>query len=246
MRLDRYLSTNSIYSRSDIAKLVRSARITVNSELARGVGQKIRPQLDHICIDGAHVAELFDVYLMMNKPQGFVSANTDSGQPTAIDLIREKFVSSYSALLLSRLQIVGRLDKDTTGLLLLTTNGDWNHRITAPSSQCAKRYLVTTDCVISNETITAFTRGIVLKNETKPTKPAELELIHEHCGIVTIEEGKYHQVKRMFAACGNHVEALHRLSIGGIALDYSLKQGEYRHLTTTEIDSVESATKRQA
>jgi 16S rRNA pseudouridine516 synthase len=135
----------------------------------------------------------------------------------------------------STLHIAGRLDIDSSGLVLVTDDGQWSHRITAPSNHCPKTYYVTLAEPLTVEQASSLAVGLLLKGESKVTKPATVEKVSEHELRLTITEGRYHQVKRMFAALGNHVVALHRLSIGGLALDSSLLPGAYRSLTTEEI-----------
>ena len=169
-------------------------------------------------------------YLMLHKPTGYVCANSHSEYPVVVDLIR---LPRWQEL-----QIVGRLDLDTTGLVLLTDDGQWNHRITSPRSECTKIYRVATANPIAQETVEFFAAGVQLHGEKALTRPAQLELISSHEARLQIHEGKYHQVKRMFAAAGNLVVGLHRESIGDIQLDPALAPGEYRALTEDEIKSV--------
>jgi len=168
-----------------------------------------------------------------------VCATKDSQHPTVIDLIRERsrFVGSefeFKQVQLAELQIVGRLDIDTTGLLLLTNDGAWNHSISSPNSHCAKQYLARVANTIHRETVDRFQEGLHLEHEDYVTKPAALEIIENTLAKVTISEGKYHQVKRMFAACGNKVESLHREKIGKLTLDQKLERGNFRLLTAAE------------
>jgi 16S rRNA pseudouridine516 synthase len=137
-----------------------------------------------------------------------------------------------------RLHIVGRLDVDTTGLVLITDDGQWSHRITSPKKNCQKTYRVDLANKIRSDTIERFKKGLLLKNELKPTLPAQLVIQSKQKVLLSIQEGRYHQVKRMFAAVGNHVEALHRVSIGTITLDVQLGDGEWRYLTEDEITSM--------
>ncbi|WP_075187399.1 pseudouridine synthase [Teredinibacter haidensis] len=235
MRLDKFIATNSQYSRADIAKLVKAGRVSINNVPASKTAQAIRVDIDHIIADGHLIKPLSERYLMVNKPAGYVCANTDNLHPTVIDLIQQHFLKETGYNKLEKLQIVGRLDIDTTGLVLVTTDGDWNHRVTAPSKKCFKRYLVETEAPISAELVDLFSVGLSLKNESKKTKPAILSIVDSHQAYLDIQEGKYHQVKRMFAACGNRVTQLHRVSIGNVFLDKNLKLGRCRELTLDEI-----------
>ena len=231
MRLDKFLSQYSDYSRSLIQQAIKAGRVTVDEVIAKKGDQKIQGD-EVIMLDGKPVEAFKTRYLMLYKPLGYVCANSDSDYPVVVDLIR---LPRWQEL-----QIVGRLDIDTTGLVLLTDDGQWNHRITSPRHECDKIYRVTTANPISAETAALFAAGVQLHGEKAPTRPAQLELISSHEARLRIHEGKYHQVKRMFAAAGNLVVALHRESIGSIQLDPALAPGEYRALTADEITSVAS------
>ncbi|WP_062067068.1 16S rRNA pseudouridine(516) synthase RsuA [Cellvibrio sp. OA-2007] len=229
MRLDKFLSQNSDSSRSLIQQAIKAGRVFVNNVIAKKGDQKLQGD-EVITLDGNIVEAFKTRYLMLHKPAGYVCANSDSDYPVVVDLIR---LPRWQEL-----QIVGRLDIDTTGLVLLTDDGQWNHRITSPRHECNKIYRVTTANPISAETAELFATGVQLHGEKAATRPAQLELISSHEARLTIHEGKYHQVKRMFAAAGNLVVALHRESIGNIQLDPALAPGEYRPLTQAEIMSV--------
>ena len=229
MRLDKFLSQNSDSSRSLIQQAIKAGRVSVNGVIAKKGDQKLLG--DELVTFDEKIVEAFRTrYLMLHKPIGYVCANSDSEHPVVVDLIR---LPRWQEL-----QIVGRLDIDTTGLVLLTDDGQWNHRITSPRMECKKVYRVTTANPISEETTQLFATGVQLHGEKAPTRPAQLELISSHEARLEIHEGKYHQVKRMFAAVGNHVVGLHRESIGGIHLDPDLAPGEYRPLTENEIKNV--------
>jgi 16S rRNA pseudouridine516 synthase len=229
MRLDKFLSQNSDSSRSLIQQAIKAGRVSVNDVIAKKGDQKLLGD-EIITFDGKQVEAFQTRYLMLHKPLGYVCANSDSDYPVVVDLIR---LPRWQEL-----QIVGRLDIDTTGLVLLTDDGQWNHRITSPRHECDKIYRVTTANPISADTAELFSAGVQLHGEKAPTRPAQLELISNHEARLKIHEGKYHQVKRMFAAAGNLVVALHRESIGNIQLDPALAPGEYRALTAEEIKSV--------
>lgn len=231
MRLDKFVGNNTALSRTQIHTAIKRGLISVNGVVVDKTNTKIA-DTDAITLNGEKVEARKTRYLMLHKPRGYVSANTDSEHPTVLDLINVPFKHE--------LQIVGRLDIDTTGLVLLSDDGQWNHRITSPKKDHPKCYLVTTADEISPDAKQRFTQGILLHNETKPTRPAELTLFNSHTAQLTICEGKYHQVKRMFAALGNRVVALHRQRIGNICLDTDLLEGQYRELTTAEIESVEA------
>jgi len=229
MRLDAFISQNSDLSRSQAQIALKQARVRVNGEPVRSGAHKLSPG-DTILLDDQPVAPLLPRYLMLNKPEGYVCANTDSEHPTVLDLLDEP--QKY------KLQIAGRLDLDTTGLVLITDDGQWNHRVTAPKRACTKTYLVTTADPIAPTAVDACRAGIQLHGEKSPTLPAQLEIIASHQARLHIQEGRYHQVKRMFAALGNRVVTLHREQIGSIRLDSALAPGHYRPLTANELQQI--------
>lgn len=229
MRLDKFISQYSDYSRSQIQIAIKRGLVTIDGICAKKGEQKLQGG-EVIKWNGDVIEPIQIRYLMLNKPLGCVCANTDSEHPTVLDLIQLPHKNS--------LQIVGRLDIDTTGLILLTDDGQWNHRITSPRRHCPKTYRVTTADPIQADTVTLFLSGVQLHGEKSPTLPAHLELLDETHARLTIQEGKYHQVKRMFAASGNRVIELHRERIGNIKLDENIAPGEYRALTIDEITKV--------
>lgn len=230
MRLDKYLSQSTHYSRSEIKKLIKLNAISINKKIASNSNIKIEPESDIILLEGKQILALKPRYFMLHKPKHTVCATRDSEYPTVIDLLNESQQHN--------LQIVGRLDKDTTGLVLITDDGHWNHRVTAPTRACAKVYELTLQEPLSEpeHLVELFAKGILLKNETKKTLPAKLVIIDKFTAELTIQEGKYHQVKRMFASINNHVVTLHRKRIGPIFLDSNLAAGKYRPLTPEEIN----------
>ena len=172
-------------------------------------------------------------YLMLNKPQDTLCSNVDEFYPSVLSLLGVP--KAYS------LHIAGRLDADTTGLVLITDDGQWSHRLTSPVKACAKRYRVQLADPLTasdSELVAKFAHGIALKGEASLTRPATLEILTPTEVLLTITEGKYHQVKRMFAAIGNKVVGLHREQVGGISLDPDLGAGQWRYLTQDEIASV--------
>lgn len=230
MRLDKFIGNNTELSRTQIHIAIKQGLIFINDNPVAKTNAQITAG-DKVVLNGQLIEERKARYLMLHKPAGYVSANSDSEHPTVLDLIELPFKQE--------LQIVGRLDLDTTGLILLTDDGQWNHKITSPKHSHTKRYLVTTTNIIDESAQALFAEGILLKGETKPTLPAELTLLSAHQARLSICEGKYHQVKRMFAAIGNHVVNLHRERIGAIGLDENLPLGKYRPLTCDEIASFE-------
>lgn len=227
MRLDKLIATTTAFSRSQAKSLVRNGKITVNGEQANSGAIKIAPD-DIVEYMGVPLKKPENQYIMYHKPAGVVCANTDEDHQTVFDTL---FLPRINTL-----HIAGRLDIDTTGLLLITDDGQWSHKITSPKHQHEKTYLVDLDSAITEQQINQLEKGIQLRNEAKPCQPASIEVITDTRVSITITEGKYHQVKRMFAAVGNHVETLHRQRIGNITLDSTLKAGEWRKLTRDEIN----------
>lgn len=226
MRLDQFIATGSELSRKEAKRAIAAGDVQVNGDVWKNAANAVPANAD-VMLQGEPVALPGERYLMLNKPAGFISATRDSDQPTALDLL--------PAELARNLHIAGRLDADTTGLLLLTTDGKWSHRVTSPRVECTKTYQVALSEPISHAAIAALETGVMLRNDTKPTKPAQVEVLQSQLIELTISEGRYHQVKRMLAAVGNHVTTLHRSRIGGVTLDSALAPGEYRLLTSSEI-----------
>lgn len=228
MRLDKHLHQCLGISRSQAAQLLKAGRIMVNSTLVKSGAIHVNEQ-DIVLFDGESLqapGEKF-YYFMLHKPQGYVCANADANHPSITQL--------FDLPRADELHAAGRLDVDTTGLVLVTNDGQWSHRVTSPRKQCDKIYRVWLAEPISAETRQQFEAGIILRSETQATRPAQLEIITPQEVLLTIHEGKYHQVKRMFAAVGNHVERLHREQIGSLRLDADLPEGDFRELTPEEI-----------
>lgn len=229
MRLDQYLATSTELSRKDAKKAITKGRVRVDGSRVRSANLQVTDKAV-VELDGSELHLPGEIYLMMNKPDGVISATTDSSQPTAVDLLPSQ--------LASKVHIAGRLDKDTTGLLLLTSDGQWSHQVTSPRRDCPKTYQVQLSEPLSSEARGKLETGVLLKDEDKPTLPASVVTCSETTIELTISEGRYHQVKRMLAAVGNHVVGLHRLRIGEITLDPALAPGQYRELTGDEIRSI--------
>lgn len=227
MRLDKLIAQSTAFSRAQAKGIIRSGKITVNGEAAKSGSLKL---------DADAVVEYMGVlikkpepqYIMFNKPAGVVCANVDEDHETVFDKL---FLPRIETL-----HIAGRLDIDTTGLVLITDDGQWSHKITSPKHQHEKTYLIDLDTPITDKQIRILSEGVQLKNEEKRSLPAKIEVVSEQQIKMTITEGKYHQVKRMMAAVGNHVEQLHRHRIGKIVLDEKLKPGEWRKLSEDEVD----------
>ncbi|GBO84087.1 pseudouridine synthase [Marinobacter salsuginis] len=229
MRLDQFIATSTELSRKDAKRAISRGEVTVNEQICKGANTRLAGH-ERVALFGKLLNLPGERYLMMNKPAGVVSATTDSDHPTALDLLPSDITRN--------LHIAGRLDADTTGLLLLTTDGKWSHRVTSPRTDCPKTYRVTLSEPLTDAAAQQLERGVELHNDPKPTRPAGVKVLEERIIELTISEGRYHQVKRMLAAVGNHVDALHRLRIGKVELDTALRPGEYRELTPEEKDSL--------
>ena len=229
-RLDKLLADSGTVSRSEAKLLVRAGRVTVNGAVARSADEKYDPETATVCVDGAELSCSARRYLMLYKPAGILSATEDAKQPTVLDLLPAQ-------LRRQGLFPVGRLDKDTTGLLLLTNDGAFAHRVISPKQQVPKVYRAAVEGSLTQEDILAFAAGLTLGDGTV-CLPARLEILRPDLGQVTVFEGKYHQVKRMFAARGKHVTALHRISVGGLELDAALAPGGFRELTSGELAAI--------
>lgn len=226
MRLDKFICDSTGLTRSQAGKVIRQKLVSINGDVVKQAAVQVTDS-DQVVLDGKPLAIIGLRYLMLHKPAGFLCANDDPEHPIVFNLLDEPIIE--------RLHTVGRLDLDTTGLLLITDDGKWSHRISSPKHHIAKTYRVWTADPISADATSLFAEGIMLRGETDPTLPAELELINEREALLTIHEGRYHQVKRMFAAIGNKVEQLHREKIGGLQLPDDLAEGEYRALTSAEL-----------
>ncbi len=228
MRIDKFICATTDYSRSDIKRLAKEGAIRIGELTISDVSTKIDTEINTIYIFNNPINNIKPRFFMLNKPLGVVCANSDGHHKTVIDLINEPKKI--------KLQIAGRLDKDTTGLVLITDDGQWNHRVTSPNRHSFKHYKVTLAEPLGNNLVEQFKNGLLLNGEAKKTREAKLSIIDNHHADLLISEGKYHQVKRMFAACGNHVTALHRHAIGNIQLDSTLNEGDYRPLTQDEVN----------
>lgn len=229
MRLDKFIAENTGLTRSQAAKVLKSGEVTVNGKIEKSGAAKIS-QDDEVCYQGEHLNWMEEgQYFMLYKPQGYICSHDDGEYPTVFQF--------FDYPLMTKLHTAGRLDVDTTGLVLLTDDGKWSHRITSPKHHCEKTYLVTLADPVEDFYAEKLAEGILLRGEKDPTLPAQLEILDDYNVNLTISEGRYHQVKRMFAALGNKVEALHRWRIGDVVLDETLAEGEFRPLTQSEIES---------
>ncbi|MEX0604591.1 MAG: pseudouridine synthase [Marinobacter sp.] len=230
MRLDYYLANATAMSRKDAKRAISRGQVCIDGQPCRQIALHIVTG-QHITLRGQLLSLPGERYLMLNKPLGVVSATSDRDHLTVLSLL--------PADQRSHLHVAGRLDIDTTGLVLLTTDGQWSHRLTSPKVECEKIYRVELAAPLRSEAADAIEAGLQLHNEVRKTRPARVVPVAENVIELAITEGRYHQVKRMMAAVGNHVVGLHRLQIGGIRLDPTLEPGESRPLTEEEIQSVD-------
>ncbi len=224
-RLDRFISQNSKYSIADTRLLIAQKRILLDGRVAHSIQQKVT-KFTRVVLDGNCLKDHSPVYMMLNKPRGVVSATKDPMHTTVLDLIQHPQKDE--------LHIVGRLDFNTTGLVLLTNDGAWSRRISLPETKLAKTYEVTLAKPLNDEYVAAFREGIHFAYENITTRPAQLEVLSEYSARLSLTEGKYHQVKRMFGFFQNEVLSLHRVSVGPISLA-GLEVGQSRLLTTNEL-----------
>lgn len=235
IRLDRFLADMGCGSRTEIKKAVRAGQVTVDGALVRDPGLRVDPA-SSIVFAGSKVVYEDYVYYMVYKPAGLITATRDERQETVLDLLRKEKGRRD-------LFPVGRLDKDTEGLLLVTNDGQLAHRLLSPSRHVDKCYYARVDGPLGPGEVRAFLEGISLEDFT--ALPADLKILSsgpESEALVTVREGKFHQVRRMFAALGLTVLYLKRLSMGSLALDENLMPGGYRRLTREELDGLRRET----
>lgn len=239
-RIDKILSHNGFGSRKDIKKLLRTCEVLVNGKRIYDPGFQFSKERDTITIDGEEIDLHDNLYLMMNKPQHYVCSTKEGDHETVFDLLDDSLRTPY---LQDKLHLVGRLDMDTEGLLLFTTDGELTHRLISPKSHISKTYLCglehTETAAHQTEITTKFETGIEVGPEDNEQgftcQPAQIKWIDEKTAHLTIYEGKYHQVKRMFAAVGNKIVYLKRISMGQLKLDESLELGEYKELSESDL-----------
>lgn len=231
MRIDKYLSHMTQASRQEVKQWLKKGRVCVNGQIIKSAKQHIDEIKDVISVDGHDILYQSEYYYMMHKPAGVITATQDNEHRTVMDLLddSDKRMDLFP---------VGRLDKDTTGLLLITNNGTIAHELLAPKKHVDKVYEALIDGVVMQEEITKFANGMELDGVL--LQPAQLEIVQQvderHTFIrLTIHEGKFHQVKRMFQSVGMHVDRLHRTQMGPLKLDSQLQPGMYRPLTENEI-----------
>jgi 16S rRNA pseudouridine516 synthase len=233
MRIDKMLANLGYGSRKEVKGLLKKGAVKINGEIVKDAKEHIDPNQNVVTINGQEVVYKEFIYLMMNKPGGVISATEDNRDETVIDLL-EMEDQVYEPF------PVGRLDKDTEGLLLITNDGQLSHRLLSPKKHVPKTYFAVIEGEVTKEDILAFRNGVIL-DDGYETKPGELVILKS--GLMsdielTITEGKFHQVKRMFQAVGKRVVYLKRISMGSLKLDETLELGEYRELTDEELEEL--------
>jgi 16S rRNA pseudouridine516 synthase len=238
MRIDKLLANVGYGSRKEVKKLLKTGAVMVNEVVLKDAKAHVDPDEDQVAVNGNHVEYREFIYLMMNKPQAILSATEDNYQETVIDILEPEDAVFEPFP-------VGRLDKDTEGLLLLTNDGKLAHQLLSPKKHVPKTYFAVIDGAVTDDDIIAFRSGVTL-DDGYVTKPGDLVVLKS--GIrsdieLTITEGKFHQVKRMFEAVGKRVVYLKRMSMGSLLLDEALELGQYRELTEEEVESLRSYEK---
>lgn len=235
MRLDKFLSHTGFGSRKEVKQLLKKKVVRVNNQVVKKGDYILNLNQDHIFVNGETITYQEFIYLMLNKPAGYLSATEDNFQKTVIDLLqpKEQHFNPFP---------VGRLDKDTEGLLFLTNDGELAHFLLSPKKHVKKTYYAEVVGVMDLEDTKRFEQGIILEDGYK-CLPAELKIIEQtdrtSKALITVEEGKFHQVKRMVLACGKEVSYLKRQSMASLKLDETLKSGEYRPLDKEELNQLE-------
>lgn len=232
-RLDKVLSSQGKATRRESQQLIRSGKVTVNGRVCRDPSEKVDPDTSEMTLNGQQLRYRQNLYIMMNKPAGLLCVSRDPKAPTVIDLLP-------GDLRRAGLFPAGRLDKDTVGLVIITDDGDFAHRMLAPKKDIVKRYQAIIDAPVGNEEISAFASGTSLEDGTV-CRPAQLTILEDKAQPlveIAITEGRYHQIKRMFHAVNRKVLWLKRVSIGGLPLDGDLREGECREITLSEKASI--------
>jgi len=228
-RLDRFISLKKNINKRDVRLLLAQKRVVVDGEIATNTQQIIQP-FTSVIFDGELLQNNKAFYLMLNKPTGVVSATKDKIHKTVIDLLSHPQKDS--------LHITGRLDLNSSGLILLTNDSNWSRKLMLPDSKVTKLYHVTTEKIITPEYISFFKAGMYFPYEDITTKPVNLKILSEYSAELELTEGRYHQIKRMFGRFRNPVLKIHRLSVGSITLDPTLTLGESRNLSNNEIHAL--------
>jgi 16S rRNA pseudouridine516 synthase len=227
MRLDKFIAKSTDYSLVDAIGLIENSSIAINGVIAIEATHQVHKN-NVVTLDGEILTLRKFRYLLLNKPTDMICSNVDGKYPSVLKLIDIGRVTE--------LHIAGRLDVDTTGLVIITDDGHWSFNLTSPKKKCEKMYKVVLTRPVSVDASKLFLEGILLQGESTLTHPAKLDVIDSHNVLLTLTEGRFHQVKRMFAAIGNRVKSLHRQQIGQLKLDVDI--GQWRHLTQEEVEGL--------
>ena len=230
-RLDKIIATQTGYSRKEVKDLIKQKRVRVNNEIISKSDVKVDSENDKIIIDESEIKIKKHIYLILNKPKGYISATEDRSMKTVLDLIPKQYLHR-------NLFPAGRLDRDTTGLMLITDDGEFAHNILSPKKHIKKIYNVTIDLPVNQEMVNGFKRGVMLNDGE--CKSANLEITGTNTAVVTLTEGRYHQIKRMFGCYGAKVVELQRIGMGNFKLPNNLKLGECREITENELKEIKN------
>lgn len=233
-RIDKVISTQIGYTRKEVKELIRKKKVLVNDNVISKSDMKIDTKIDKIKVNGIDIEVKEYVYLILNKPQGYISATLDKSMETVLDLVPKEYRHR-------NLFPVGRLDKDTTGLMIITDDGKFSHDIISPQKHVKKVYKATIDIPINDDMIIGFEKGVMLSDGV--CKTANLEKTGTNTAVVTLTEGRYHQIKRMFGCFGAKVLELQRIRMGNLKLPNNLKLGGCRELTSEELTQVKGSNK---
>ena len=228
-RIDKVISSQTLYSRKDVKELIKNKKVTVNDLIINKSDIKINEETDILKIDGEIIEIKKHIYLVLNKPKGFISATEDRTMKTVLDLVPDKYLHRD-------LFPAGRLDKDTTGLMIITDDGNFAHNILSTKKHISKTYNVKIDIPMTKEMVEGFKQGISLNDGD--CKPSILEITDTYTGRVILNEGRYHQIKRMFGCYKAKVLELERIKMGKFSLPKDLPEGECRELTASELNQI--------
>ncbi|MBE6769272.1 MAG: rRNA pseudouridine synthase [Ruminococcaceae bacterium] len=228
IRIDKMLSNVTNISRSEIKRFIKRGEVTVNGRVVKTADEKIDPESSEVKLKGQTIGYDEFVYIMLNKPKGILSASNDKSRKTVVDLVPDYMKRQ-------KLFPVGRLDKDTTGLIIITNDGEYAHKIISPKNKTGKVYIARLDGELKEDLISEFKNGVVLADGTK-CRPANLEILESNVARLTLFDGKYHEVKRMFGVFGLGVNELHRQAIGKLILPETLKSGECILMSAKDVE----------
>jgi len=227
MRLDKFICKSTAYALAEAIAFIENGSVTINGMISVEASNQVHKN-NVVTLDGDILTPRSSRYFMLHKPKNIICSDIDEVYPSVLRLLDVESVRE--------LHIAGRLDADTTGLVLVTDDGHWSFNLTSPKNKCEKVYKVLLSRPISSDAIKRFQEGMLLQGESRPTLPATLQIMDAHNVLLTLTEGRFHQVKRMFSAIGNSVLSLHRQQIGSLALDVDM--GQWRSLTQEEVEAL--------